>query len=124
MTKIKRVYDRASRNDGKRILVDRLWPRGLKKEEARIDEWMKEVAPSGELRKWFGHDPKKWPEFKKRFHAELKGKKQAVNGIIDMACKGNVTLLYASKVELFNNAAALKEYIEAGKKDHGKKKAA
>ncbi len=124
MTKIKRVYEPASPRDGKRILIDRLWPRGLKKEEARIDEWMKDLAPSSELRKWFGHDRGKWREFKKRFYAELGLKKKAVDELIEMTRHGNVTLLYGSKEEQFNNAAALKEYIENRTKDAGRKKAA
>lgn len=113
MVKIKRVYDEPSRDDGKRILIDRLWPRGLKKEDARIDEWRKEVTPSNELRKWFNHDPKKWVEFEKRFFTELHEQEDMVEGIISAARKGTVTLLFGSKEERFNNAAALKEYIEA-----------
>jgi uncharacterized protein YeaO (DUF488 family) len=113
MIKIKRVYDQPSQNDGKRILIDRLWPRGLRKEDAHIDEWMKEVAPSNELRKWFNHDPGKWAEFKKKFYAELQGRQDMVAGIINSARKGTVTLLFGSKEERINNATALKEYIEA-----------
>src|SRR5512135_3039626 len=109
MIKIKRVYDRSSQDDGKRILIDRLWPRGLKKEDARIDEWLKEIAPSNELRKWFNHDPNKWSEFKKKFFTELLGKRDMVKGIINTARKGTVTLLFGSKEERFNNAVALKE---------------
>ncbi len=124
MIKIKRVYDPPSRNDGKRILIDRLWPRGLKKEEARIDEWMKDIAPSSDLRKWFGHDPAKWPEFKKRFYAELELKKDVVGELIAMTRKGTATLLYGSKEERFNNAVALKEYIDARTKASAEKKAA
>lgn len=124
MTKIKRVYEPASRSDGRRILIDRLWPRGLKKEKADIDEWMKDLAPSSGLRKWFGHDPGKWREFKKRFHAELDLKKDAVDDLIEMTRQGTVTLLYGSKEEHFNNAAALKEYLEARKKEKKTKKAA
>ena len=113
MVKIKRVYDKPSRDDGKRILIDRLWPRGLRKEEARIDEWLKEVAPSNELRKWFNHDPDKWEEFKKRFFAELEGRQDMVDGIIGSARKGTVTLLFGSKEERFNNAVALQEYVDS-----------
>ena len=124
MIKIKRVYGPPSSADGKRILIDRLWPRGLKKEEVRIDEWMKDIAPSGELRKWFGHDPEKWGEFKKRFFTELKDKKDLVDKLVSMARKGRVTLLFGSKEERFNNAVALREYIETRMKDTGSEKAA
>ncbi len=113
MIKIKRVYDQPSQDDGKRILVDRLWPRGLTKEDAQIDEWIKEIAPSNELRKWFNHDPNRWGEFKNRFFAELLGQREMVEGVINAARKGTVTLLFGSKEERFNNAVALKEYIEA-----------
>lgn len=84
----------------------------MKKEDARIDAWMKEVAPSSDLRKWFGHDPEKWDEFKIRFFAELKNKKDSVDQLAGMARKGRITLLYGSKEERFNNAVALKEYLE------------
>lgn len=124
MIKIKRVYDRSSQDDGKRILIDRLWPRGLKKEDARIDEWLKEIAPSNELRKWFNHDPNKWSEFKKKFFTELLGKRDMVKGIINTARKGTVTLLFGSKEERFNNAVALKEYIDSRMNASERKKAA
>ncbi len=124
MIRIKRVYNPSAKDDGKRILIDRLWPRGLKKEDARIDEWIKEIAPSNELRKWFGHDPKKWGEFKKRFFTELHGKQGVVDGIISAARKGTVTLLFGSKEERFNNAVALKEYIDAKMSASARKKAA
>lgn len=124
MIKIKRVYEQPSRDDGRRILIDRLWPRGIKKEDARIDEWLKEVAPSNELRKWFDHDPDKWGEFKKRFFTELKGRQDMVDGILSSARKGTVTLLFASKEERFNNAVALKEYIVSRMNAKERKKAA
>ena len=124
MIKIKRVYEPSSHDDGKRILIDRLWPRGLKKEDARIDEWLKEVAPSSELRKWFDHDPDKWAEFKKRFFTELHGKQDMVEGIIRADRKGTVTLLFGSKEERFNNAVALQEYIEYRVKASERKRAA
>ncbi len=124
MIKIKRVYDEPSRDDGKRILIDRLWPRGLKKENAQIDEWIKEVAPSSELRKWFRHDPQKWGEFKKRFFSELQGKQNIMDGIVSTSRKGTVTLLFGSKEERFNNAVALKEYVNFQMNVSDRKKAA
>ncbi len=123
MIKIKRVYEQPSKDDGKRILIDRLWPRGLKKDDARIDEWIKEVAPSNELRKWFNHDPNRWDEFKNRFFAELQGQ-EMVEGIINVARKGTVILLFGSKEERFNNAVALNEYIDAKMKALKRGKAA
>ncbi len=124
MITIKRVYDPPSRDDGKRILIDRLWPRGLKKEAAQVDEWMKDVAPSTALRKWFGHDPEKWGEFKRRFFKELHGKEKVFDGLADLARKGSLTLLYGSKEKRFNNASALKEYIEDRRSASERKKAA
>jgi uncharacterized protein YeaO (DUF488 family) len=112
MMRIKRVYDEPEESDGFRILVDRLWPRGLSKEKAKIDLWLKDIAPSNELRKWYEHDPEKWPEFKKRYYNELNGKKELVDSIIKKTRKGTVTLLYQTRETRLNNAAALKEYIE------------
>lgn len=123
MIKIKRVYDPPAPGDGKRILIDRLWPRGLKKEEAKIDEWLRELAPSTELRKWFSHDPEKWGEFRRRFFSELRGRRGLADNIAKAARRGTVTLLFASKEERFNNAAALKEYLEAGMGAPERKKA-
>lgn len=124
MIKIKRIYDQPSSDDGKRILIDRLWPRGLKKEDARIDEWLKEVAPSNELRKWFNHDPNKWVGFKKKFFTELHEQEDTVKKITSAARKGTVTLLFGSKEERFNNAAALMEYIHSRIHASERKKAA
>jgi len=124
MIKIKRIYDPPSHDDGKRILIDRLWPRGLKKENAKLDEWIKEIAPSTELRTWFGHDPDKWGEFKRLFFLELRKKQDEIDKISNAARKETVTLLYGSKEEHYNNATALKEYIEARRVTPGKKKAA
>lgn len=112
MIKTKRIYDPASKDDGTRILVDRLWPRGLKKEDAKIDEWMKDIAPSDKLRKWFSHDPLKWDEFIKRYKKELSPKEE-LTGMIKAAVKeGTVTLLFSAKDLERNNAVALKEFIE------------
>lgn len=109
--KIKRVYDKYSREDGTRILIDRLWPRGVKKEEAKIDEWIKDIAPSDDVRKWFSHDPKKWNEFKTKYLAELSKKKDLCENQIN---KSNriLTLVYAAKDEVHNNAIVLKEFLE------------
>jgi uncharacterized protein YeaO (DUF488 family) len=113
---VKRVYDTPKKDEGFRILVDKLWPRGLSKNKAKVDLWLRDVAPSDELRKWFGHDPQRWTEFKKRYFAELNHKKEFVNQIIEKAEEGTVTLLYGTKEEKFNNAMALKEYIETRKR--------
>jgi len=112
MVKIKRVYDPPSCDDGRRILIDRLWPRGFKKNDAKIDDWVRDIAPSTELRKWFGHDPAKWDEFKKRFFSELRRSQNVVESIVVSSLHGTVTLLFGAKEEHFNNAVALKEYIE------------
>ncbi len=112
MIKTERIYN-ASEGGGFRILVDRLWPRGLSKELAKVDLWLKEIAPSNELRKWFGHDPDKWTEFKKMYFEELDGKTELVDKVIDKTREvGDVVLLYGAKDELHNNAVALREYIE------------
>ena len=107
--RIKRVYQEASHEDGKRILVDRLWPRGLTKEKASVDLWLKDIAPSTELRKWFAHDPSKWDEFKQRYLDELKANSEAVQVLKDELKKGPVTLVYAAKDEEHNDALVLQE---------------
>lgn len=107
----KRVYDRPDPADGRRILVDRLWPRGLSKAAARIDYWAKTVAPSTALRHWYGHDPAKWQEFRRRYFAELDANPAVVAELRAHAGTGAVTLLYASRVERINNATALGEYL-------------
>ncbi len=111
MLKIKRIYEPPSPDDGKRILIDRLWARGIRKEEARIDEWIKEISPSNELRKWFAHDPAKWSEFKKRYRNELKDKKEILDRIKKEARRKTVTLLYSASDEEHNNAVAMKEFL-------------
>jgi uncharacterized protein YeaO (DUF488 family) len=115
MIEINRIYDEPNKKDGFRILMDRLWPRGLTKDRVKVDLWMKEIAPSNELRKWFGHDPEKWPEFKQRYFAELGDKRELVDQIRDRSKKGKVVLLYGAKEKRFNNGVALKEYIETKK---------
>ena len=112
MIKTKRVYEAPEPDDGKRFLVERLWPRGVKKETLQIAAWLKEVAPSHNLRLWYGHDPKKWEEFKRRYFAELDGKPEAWQPILTEARKGNVTLLYSARDTEHNSAVALKIYLE------------
>ena len=109
---IKRVYEQASADDGYRVLIDRLWPRGVKKNEANIDVWQKELAPSHELRIWFQHDPAKWEEFKKRYYAELGTQAQLVDELRSRAQNETVTIVFAAKDEQHSNAQALKELLE------------
>jgi uncharacterized protein YeaO (DUF488 family) len=110
--RLRRAYEAPSASDGYRVLVDRVWPRGVKKDEARIDAWLREVAPSTELRKWFGHDPDKWNEFKSRYFAELENHREALNDLLRRVREGRVTLVFGAKNETHNNAVALKEYLE------------
>ncbi len=112
MIQIKRVYDPPAKTDGARLLVERLWPRGLKKETAKLDGWNREVAPSTTLRKWFSHDPDKWPEFQRRYRAELDSHAEAWQPILDAAGKRDVTLLFSSHDAEHNNVVALKSYLE------------
>jgi uncharacterized protein YeaO (DUF488 family) len=107
--KIKRVYEKPDKEDGVRILVDRLWPRGLTKEKASIDLWLKDIAPSTELRKWFGHDSEKWKEFRKRYRHELKENEEQMSLLKDQMKKGIVTLVYGANDEEHNQAVVLKE---------------
>lgn len=116
---IKRVYDEADENDGVRLLVDRLWPRGISKEKARIDHWYKLLSPSNELRKWYRHDESNWEEFKQRYFDELVQYEDEIEELIQLCKENKVTFLYSSRELTLNNAFALKEYIEkieAGKK--------
>ncbi|MGH9983945.1 MAG: DUF488 domain-containing protein [Nitrososphaeraceae archaeon] len=111
--KLERIYDNPKGGKSFRILVDRLWPRGLSKDKVRVDLWQKDIAPSNPLRKWFGHDEKKWDEFKRKYFKELDQNNVALNTIIMMAQEQNsITLLYGTKEMRFNNAVALKEYLE------------
>ncbi len=112
MITTERVYGSPRGGGGFRILVDRMWPRGMKKEDVRADLWAKEAAPSNELRKWYGHDPAKWSEFRKRYFKELDRHQDAVRPIEDRVRSGDVVLLFGSKEEKYNNATALKEYLE------------
>jgi uncharacterized protein YeaO (DUF488 family) len=109
---LKRVYDKPTEQDGTRFLVERLWPRGVSKSALVDAEWLKEVAPSSELREWFHHDPKRWNEFRRRYFAELKHHKDALSPILEAVHKGTVTLLYSSHDTEHNNAVALKEFLE------------
>lgn len=113
LIKAKRIYDAPAADDGMRILVDRLWPRGMKKDSAPIDLWLKEIAPSDDLRQWFRHEPEKWAEFKKRYFAELRNKQDLVALLRQHARAGAVTLLYSAKDEKHNNAMALLEYLQS-----------
>ena len=110
--KIKRVYEAASEQDGIRILIDRLWPRGLRKEALGNAAWLKDVAPSDELRKWFGHDPAKWKEFQKRYRAELEKIPAAWKPILDAVKRDNITLLFGAKDLEMNQAVVLKVFLE------------
>jgi uncharacterized protein YeaO (DUF488 family) len=112
MIRVKRVYDSASPEDGIRILVERLWPRGIKRETFEFDSWFKDVAPSEELRRWFGHEPKKWRTFCDRYFSELDSKTRAWEPIVKAARRGRVTLLYSSRDDVHNNAIALRDYCQ------------
>jgi uncharacterized protein YeaO (DUF488 family) len=112
MISVKRVYDPPAGGDGFRFLVDRLWPRGIRKEDLKLDAWLKEAAPSNELRKWYAHDPARWKEFQERYRAELDGKKESWKPIVEAARQGNVTLLYSTRETERNNAVALKVFLE------------
>lgn len=112
MIQLKRVYESRGNNDGKKFLVERLWPRGVKKTALADAVWLKDVAPSTELRKWFGHDRKKWAEFERRYQAELKRHEEALEPILQAARHGTVTLLYSSHDTEHNNAVVLLEYLE------------
>ncbi len=111
MIGVKRVYEPSVPDDGTRFLVERLWPRGMKKESLHMEAWLKDVAPADSLRRWFGHDPEKWNEFQDRYFAELDGKPEAIRPIVEAAGRGNVTLLYSAHDTEHNNAVALKEYL-------------
>ena len=110
--RLKRVYDKPAKGDGRRVLVDRIWPRGLGKEEARIDEWLNGIAPSTRLRKWFGHDPARWTEFKERYAVELDDQREQLERLAQEARKRTVTLLFSAKDIEHNNAVALKKYLQ------------
>ncbi|GAB1470849.1 hypothetical protein MASR2M66_17270 [Chloroflexota bacterium] len=112
MLKVKRVYEAAEKSDGVRFLVERLWPRGMKKEKLKMTAWVKEAAPSADLRRWFDHDPLKWAEFQKRYRAELKSNPNAWKPILEAAEQGDVTLLYSAHDTEHNNALTLLSFLE------------
>ena len=110
--RLKRVYDPPQKSDGRRILVERLWPRGLTKEKAALDAWHKDISPSPELRSWYGHEPDKWPEFKKRYRLELKTLTAETKAILDALAQGTVTFVYAARDTERNSAVVLKSFLE------------
>ena len=112
MIQIKRVYEPAAKEDGTRFLVERLWPRGMKKEALHMDAWCKNIAPKDDLRRWFSHDPAKWKEFQRRYRAELNDNPAAWLPLLDAATQGNITLLYSAHDTEYNNAMALKSFLE------------
>ncbi|MBI1365058.1 MAG: DUF488 family protein [Alphaproteobacteria bacterium] len=112
IVRTKRVYDEPSESDGQRILVERLWPRGVRKEDAHIDLWAKEVSPSPDLRKWYGHEPAKWAEFQKRYRAELDKNAAAVDALLALVRKGPTTLIYSARDEERNSAGLLAAYLQ------------
>jgi uncharacterized protein YeaO (DUF488 family) len=111
MIKIKRAYEPAATTDGRRFLVDRVWPRGRRREDLQIDAWLKEAAPSTELRKWFGHDPRRWAEFQQRYRRELEADKAALAPLVAAGQSGDVTLVYGAKDELHNQAVVIKQML-------------
>jgi uncharacterized protein YeaO (DUF488 family) len=112
MIKLKRVYEPAASSDGSRVLVERLWPRGVRKANLKIDAWLKEIGPSNDLRRWFAHDPKKWDVFRERYFAELDSKRKVWKGLVQAARRGPITLIYSSRDPEHNNAVALKDYLQ------------
>ncbi len=111
--KLKRVYSSVDKDDGVRVLVDRVWPRGISKDKLQADIWLKDVAPSTELRKWFHHDRSKWQEFKEKYFAELQDKTEAVEKLFELGKEQQVTLLYAAKDTEYNHAVALRDYLSS-----------
>jgi len=109
--KLKRAYEPPSRSDGKRVLIDRLWPRGVNKSEAKIDEWMKDIAPSTGLRKWFGHEPARWPEFRDRYATEVRQHSELLDDLRKFAREGPLTLVYAAHDQAHNDAVVLRDLI-------------
>ena len=113
MIRLKRAYEAAGADDGKRVLVERLWPRGVRKASLRLDAWSREAAPSDDLRRWFGHDPAKWSEFQRRYAAELRNHESAWKPLLEAARRSRVTFVYSARDPTHNNAVALKRFLEA-----------
>lgn len=113
--KIKRVYEHPEKDDGMRILVDRLWPRGLTKKKASVDLWLKDIAPSTELRKWFGHDPDKWKRFRARYQTEIRNNHDLIKALKQKATEGTITLIYGARDQKHNEALVLKQFLEKNK---------
>ncbi len=111
MITISRVYAESGKREGYRVLIDRLWPRGITKAKLNLDKWMKDIAPSNELRKWYSHDPNKWDEFRRKYFEELDNN-QSTPELLELSSKNDVVFLYSSKVDDINNAVALKQYVE------------
>ncbi len=124
MITLKRAYDPVSRTDGTRFLVERLWPRGVSKAKLRVHAWLKEVGPSTELRKWFGHDPEKWTEFRRRYFRELRSRREAWQPILSAARRGTVTLVYSSHDTEHNNAVALQEFLRRKRRPGARRRSA
>ena len=116
---IRRAYDEPTNNDGYRVLVDRVWPRGVSKEDAQLDEWCKQIAPSTELRKWFGHDPERWDEFRSRYRGELEDRDDLVDALVERTTDGRVTLVFGAKDTDHNQAVVLAELIDEGRRSAG-----
>lgn len=110
--RIKRIYDAPAEDDGYRVLVDRVWPRGLSKSKAQVDRWLKEIAPSTELRRWFGHDPSRWSEFRSRYRGELEASSALVEELVEKARSGPVTLLFGARDQHHNQAVVLREWLD------------
>jgi uncharacterized protein YeaO (DUF488 family) len=115
--RLKRVYDPPAKDDGFRVLVDRVWPRGISRQQLQVEDWPKDVAPSTELRRWFGHDPRRWDEFRKRYGEELAGQGEALERLVARARQGRLTLVFAAKDARHNNAVVLKEHLERRLRD-------
>ena len=116
---IRRAYDEPTNNDGYRVLVDRVWPRGVSKEDAQLDEWCKQIAPSTELRKWFGHDPERWDEFRSRYRGELEDRDDLVDALVERTTDGRVTLVLGAKDTDHNQAVVLAELIDERRRSAG-----
>ena len=116
---IRRAYDEPTNNDGYRVLVDRVWPRGVSKEDAQLDEWCKQIAPSTELRKWFGHDPERWDEFRSRYQGELEDRDDLVDALVERTTDGRVTLVFGAKDTDHNQAVVLAELIDERRRSAG-----